>query len=49
VRGTLENPKFEEQFTSIFGTSSSFLGALVVCDPLVANRLVEQGYDIKEN
>jgi hypothetical protein len=46
--GVLENPKFEEQFTSIFGTFISFFGALVVCDPLVAKRLVEQGYDTKE-
>jgi hypothetical protein len=46
--GVLENPMFDEQISDIFGTLIGLFGALVICDPLVAKRLVEQGYDTKE-
>jgi hypothetical protein len=46
--GALENPMFDEQISDIFGTLIGLFGALVICDPLVAKRLVEQGYDTKE-
>lgn len=46
--GVLENPMFDEQISNIFGTLLGLFGALVICDPLVAKRLVEQGYASKE-
>ena len=46
--GAIENPMFDEQISSMFHTMAGTFGALVVCDPLVAKRLVEQGYDTKE-
>ncbi|MBZ5501352.1 MAG: hypothetical protein LAN59_03800 [Acidobacteriia bacterium] len=46
--GVLENPMFDEQISDMFGTLLGLFGALVICDPLVAKRLVEQGYDTKE-
>jgi hypothetical protein len=46
--GVLENPMFDEQISDIFGTLIGLSGALVICDPFVAKRLVEQGYDTKE-
>ena len=45
--GVSENAMFDEQISYMF-RSMVGEGALVVCDPLVANRLVEQGYDTKE-
>ncbi len=46
--GVLQNPLFDYQFSDIFRTFTCFFGALVICDPLVAKRLKEQGYDTKE-
>ncbi len=46
--GVMENPMFDEQISSMFRTMAGQFGALVVCDPLVAKRLVAQGYDTKE-
>ena len=46
--GVSENPMFDEQISDMFHTMAGTSGALVVCDPLVAKRLVEQGYDTKE-
>jgi hypothetical protein len=46
--GVLENPMFDEQISDIFHTLAGLFGALVVCDPLTAKRLVQQGYDSKE-
>ncbi|MBZ5500957.1 MAG: hypothetical protein LAN59_01785 [Acidobacteriia bacterium] len=45
--GVAENAMFDEQISYMF-RSMVGAGALVVCDPLVAQRLVEQGYDTKE-
>ena len=42
------NPMFDEQISDMFRTMAGTSGALVVCDPLVAKRLVEQGYESKE-
>jgi hypothetical protein len=42
--GAIENPMFDEQISSMFHTLAGTFGAVVVCDPLVAKRLVEQGY-----
>jgi len=39
---------FDEQISFMFQSMVGGSGALVICDPLVANRLVEQGYDTKE-
>lgn len=41
-------PMFDQQFSDLFSTFTGFFGALIVCDPLVAVRLKEQGYDNKE-
>jgi hypothetical protein len=46
--GVLENPMFDDQISDMFRTLTSQFEALVVCDPLTAKRLVEQGYDTKE-
>jgi hypothetical protein len=46
--GVISNPMFDEQIGSMFHTMAGTFGALVICDPLVAKRLVEQGYDTKE-
>jgi hypothetical protein len=46
--GVLVNPLYDQQIASVFGVFISLFGALVVVDPLVAKRLVEQGYDTKE-
>jgi hypothetical protein len=46
--GVVVNPMFDEQITSVFHTMVNLFGALVILDPLVAKRLVEQGYDTKE-
>lgn len=46
--GVIESPMFDEQISDMFHTMAGTSGALVICDPLVAKRLVEQGYDTKE-
>ena len=46
--GAIVNPMFDEQISDMFQTMAGTSGALVVCDPLVAKRLVDQGYDTKE-
>ena len=46
--GALVNPLYDRQIASVFGVFINLFGALVVMDPLVAKRLVEQGYDTKE-
>jgi hypothetical protein len=46
--GVTENPMFDEQISDMFHTMAGTMGALVICDPLVAQRLKEQGYDTKE-
>ena len=43
-----ENPMFDHQFSDLFDSFTGFFGALIVADPLVARRLVEQGYDSKD-
>ncbi len=40
-------PHFEEQYTDLFSTFTGFFGALLLCDPLCAASLKEQGYDTK--
>ncbi|HXQ27398.1 MAG TPA: hypothetical protein VN822_13395 [Candidatus Acidoferrales bacterium] len=39
---------FDEQISFMCQSMVGGSGALVICDPLVAKRLVEQGYDTKE-
>ena len=39
---------FDEQISFMCRSMVGGSGALVICDPLVAKRLVEQGYDTKE-
>ena len=41
-------PKFDEQISSMFLTLARMFNVLVICDPLTAKALVEQGYDTKE-
>jgi hypothetical protein len=41
-------PRYDEQFLSVLGNFTSMFGALVVCDPLIAKALKEQGYETKE-
>jgi hypothetical protein len=45
--GVAENAMFDEQISYMFHSMVGD-GALVICDPLVAKHLVEQGYDTKE-
>ena len=49
ARGAGAEPAmFDEQISFMFQSMVGGSGALVICDPLVAKRLVEQGYDTKE-
>jgi hypothetical protein len=41
-------PRYDEQFLSVVSNFTGMFGALVVCDPLIAKALKEQGYDSKE-
>jgi hypothetical protein len=41
-------PHFDQQYTDLFSTFTGFFGALVLCDPICAASLKEQGYDNKE-
>ena len=41
-------PKFDEQISSMLPTIARMYNALVICDPLTAKALAEQGYDTKE-
>jgi hypothetical protein len=45
--GVAQDAKFDEQMSFMFHSMVGGSGALVICDPLVAARLVEQGYDTK--
>lgn len=45
VNGT---PRFDEQYADLFYTFTGFYGALVLCEPLCAAILKEQGYDTKD-
>jgi len=40
--------KFDEQISSMFPTLARMFNCVVVCDPLTAKALVDQGYDTKE-
>ncbi len=46
--GVIVNPRYDQQFSNLLGSFTGMFGALVVCDPLVAKSLKEQGYDTKE-
>ncbi len=46
--GVIEKPQFDHQISAIFESITGFFGGFVVCDPLVARALKEQGYDNKE-
>ena len=49
ARGAGAEPAmFDEQISFMFQSMVGGSGALVICDPLVAKRLVDQGYDTKE-
>jgi hypothetical protein len=49
ARGAGAEPAmFDEQISFMFQSMVGGSGALVICDPLVARRLVDQGYDTKE-
>ena len=41
-------PRYDEQFLSVLSNFTGLFGALVVCDPLIAKALKEQGYETKE-
>jgi hypothetical protein len=47
-RAAAAKPAFDGQFSSMLDTFTGYFGALIVCDPLVAKALKEQGYDSKE-
>jgi len=40
--------RFDEQISSMFPTLARMFNCVVVCDPLTAKALVDQGYDTKE-
>ncbi|HXX19168.1 MAG TPA: UGSC family (seleno)protein [Candidatus Acidoferrum sp.] len=40
--------KFDEQISSMFPTLARMFNCVVVCDPLTAKALVDQGYDTKD-
>ncbi len=46
--GISMKPRYDEQFLSVLGSFTGLFGALVVCDPLIAKALKEQGYETKE-
>jgi hypothetical protein len=46
--GVAVDAMFDEQISFMCQSMVGGSGALVICDPLVAKRLVEQGYDTKE-
>ena len=49
ARGAGSEPAmFDEQISFMFQSMVGGSGALVICDPLVARRLADQGYDTKE-
>jgi hypothetical protein len=41
-------PHFEQQYVDLFSTFTGFFGALLLCEPICAQTLKEQGYDTKE-
>lgn len=46
--GISVKPRYDEQFLSVINNFTGMFGATIVCDPLIANALKEQGYDNKE-
>jgi hypothetical protein len=46
--GATAKPAFDIQISSILETFAGYFGALIVCDPLMAKGLKEQGYDTKD-
>ena len=46
--GAALKPAFDRQFSSILDVFTGYFGALIACDPLVAEDLKAQGYDTKE-
>lgn len=46
--GISVKPRYDEQFASVLSGFTGMFGALIVCDPLIAKALKEQGYDKKE-
>ncbi len=46
--GISTKPRYDEQFLSVISNFTTLFGALIVCDPLIAKALKEQGYDTKE-
>jgi hypothetical protein len=46
--GAAIKPAFDSQISSILDTFAGYFGALIVCDPLVAQDLKAQGYDTKD-
>jgi hypothetical protein len=46
--GVSVNPRYDEQFLDLMRSFTGMFGALIVCDPLVADFLKDQGYDTKE-
>ncbi len=41
-------PHFDQQYVDLFYTFTGFFGALLLCEPICAQSLKEQGYDTKE-
>ncbi len=41
-------PYFDKQYVDLFYNFTGFFGALLLCEPICANSLKEQGYDTKE-
>ncbi|HEY6444086.1 MAG TPA: UGSC family (seleno)protein [Candidatus Acidoferrales bacterium] len=41
-------PFFDKQYVDLFYNFTGFFGALLLCEPICANSLKEQGYDTKE-
>jgi len=46
--GATPKPAYDRQISSVLDTFVGYFGALIVCDPLVAKALKEQGYNTKE-
>ncbi len=46
--GISVKPRYDEQFLSVINNFTGMFGATVVCDPLIAKALKEQGYNNKE-
>jgi hypothetical protein len=46
--GVTPKPAYDREISNVLDTFVGYFGALIVCDPLVAKALKEQGYDTKE-